>query len=199
MHPIRPKRRSLTRSNVLGFTLVELMVVVAVIGVLSAISIPMYKSYLYRAKTTEAIGFLAEIKARQEAYMNEYHTYCDASSADGVAKGTATSWWPPLPDEKAKRGSARAWDGGDRPEGWAQLGAAPPGRQALFAYVSVAGGIGKKPNDDAGFTTDLGYDGSDFWFVSRALGDLDGDGNEITFESYSHSRNLWISNDQGWE
>ncbi len=162
-----------------GFSLIELMIVVTIIGVLSAIAIPTFRSYMYKTKTSEAIGFLGEIRQKQESYRSEFGQYCAVS---GATWGTYTP--------AAVPGSQRvAWPGG---AGWTQLGAAPD-TMVYFQYASLAGPPGTTPPGG------LGYTGADFWSVSRAIGDLDGDGATITFEGYSASSRTWISESKGWE
>lgn len=52
-----------------GFTLIELMIVVAIIGILAAVALPAYQDYTKRAKMTEVINFLASAKTGvSEAY-----------------------------------------------------------------------------------------------------------------------------------
>ncbi|EGQ9578316.1 pilin [Vibrio cholerae] len=54
-----------------GFTLIELMIVVAVIGVLAAIAIPQYQKYVAKAEVASALATLTGIKTNVEAYAVE--------------------------------------------------------------------------------------------------------------------------------
>ena len=58
-----------------GFTLIELMIVVAIIGVLSAVAIPQYQNYVARAQVSEGFSLLASGKMAVAEYYNENGTY----------------------------------------------------------------------------------------------------------------------------
>lgn len=58
-----------------GFTLIELMITVAVVGVLAAIAYPSYQEYLLRARRAEAQSLLSEAAARQERWRAQNGSY----------------------------------------------------------------------------------------------------------------------------
>ena len=65
-----------------GFTLIELMIVVAIIGILAAIAIPNFLNYQCKAKQSEAKQNLGALAKAEVAYFSEYNTYIDASGDD---------------------------------------------------------------------------------------------------------------------
>ena len=72
-----------------GFTLIELMIVVAIIGILAAIAIPNFMNYQCKAKQSEAKSNLGNIRTAQEAYYAEKDSYGAKLSDIGFAiKGT---------------------------------------------------------------------------------------------------------------
>ncbi|CAK1744586.1 MULTISPECIES: pilin [Vibrio] len=73
------------RTNQKGFTLIELMIVVAVIGVLSAIAIPQYQKYVAKAEVAAALATMTGVKTNVEAYAVEYGAF--PSAAQSAALG----------------------------------------------------------------------------------------------------------------
>ena len=72
-----------------GFTLIELMIVVAIIGIMAAIAIPNFISYMCKSKQTEAKTNLGAIATSQEAYAAETNTYSTSFTTIGfVTKGS---------------------------------------------------------------------------------------------------------------
>jgi type IV pilus assembly protein PilE len=75
-----------------GFTLVELMIVVMIVGVLMAIALPSYKDYVLRSHRTDAHSSLVDIAARQERFAAQQNSYTDEiADNDGLNLGRTTS------------------------------------------------------------------------------------------------------------
>jgi type IV pilus assembly protein PilA len=72
----------MNRSLQMGFTLIELMIVVAIIGILAAVALPAYQDYTVRAKTSEVVLAASGGKtAVSEAYQTLGHMPANISSA----------------------------------------------------------------------------------------------------------------------
>ena len=75
-----------------GFTLVEILIVVAIIGILSAIAVPMYTEHITRSQLVEAHTGLSDLRVRMEQFYQDNRTYDGAAldncgaGAPGVAK-----------------------------------------------------------------------------------------------------------------
>lgn len=66
-----------------GFTLVELMVVVAIIGVLASVAIPSFLNYQLTSKRSEAFANLASLAKAQKAYFAEFNTFVAVAAEPG--------------------------------------------------------------------------------------------------------------------
>lgn len=71
-----------------GFTLLELMIVVAIIAILAAIAIPAYTSYVVRTNRSAAEGCLSEYANYMERYYTTNLSYASAPASSGTAAAT---------------------------------------------------------------------------------------------------------------
>lgn len=72
-----------------GFTLIELMIVVTIIGILATISVPIYRSYVQQAHLAEAKPYLLEIASKERSYKMRNGLYCCA--AGNLSEANLTS------------------------------------------------------------------------------------------------------------
>lgn len=73
-----------------GFTLIEIMIVVAIIGILAAVAIPLYNGYTNRAKKVEASEQLMTLAAAEEDFFNTYRKY---SGKDDTEKANLKKYY----------------------------------------------------------------------------------------------------------
>lgn len=167
-----------------GFTLIELMIVVAIVGILAALAIPAFNGYLQRSRMAEGYSFLGDIRQREEAYRAEFGQYCGAA------------WYPSATPPT----NAQTVGWGTPPADWRQLGALPDGPTRL-TYEAAAGLPGAPAGACPG---DIGM--ADFSYCAHGQVDLDGDGVAAWLEVTSETDHVYIGRgingpylDQGWE
>lgn len=74
-----------------GFTLVELMIAIAIIGILASVAIPQYTSYVQRGYRSDALAAIQQIMNAQERYYTDNATYTTNLSKLGFAAATYTT------------------------------------------------------------------------------------------------------------
>lgn len=73
-----------------GFTLIEMMIVVAIIAILAAVAVPSYTGYVQRGKLAEATATLSDLRVRLEQWYQDNRKYTNAAdNACGVAMPAA--------------------------------------------------------------------------------------------------------------
>lgn len=75
-----------------GFTLIELMITVAVVGILAAVAYPSYTQYVVRAKRSAAQSFMHSVANKQEQYMLDRRSYAaDLATLNVTAPADVTA------------------------------------------------------------------------------------------------------------
>lgn len=163
-----------------GFTLLELMAVVTIVGVLASVAMPMYSRHIKRTKVTEVYLNVRKIYDGEMAYYNDDHV--DSSGGTLPKQFVATRMEPPFPPVKDKRPANFSL-----PE-WQAISFSVDG-PVLFTYWADAYPFQtnypfRPPQFDV--TSDPPKDVT-VAFLAAASGDIDGDGRFSRFE-----RSAWV-------
>lgn len=66
-----------------GFTLIELMMVIAIVGILAAVAYPSYTQYIVKSNRSAALGFMLAVASKQEQYILDARSYATDMTALG--------------------------------------------------------------------------------------------------------------------
>jgi type IV pilus assembly protein PilA len=184
-----------------GYTLIELMVVVAMIGVLAAIAIVGYRRYTASAGTAEALAVIQGIRNAEETYKAETLLYLGCSGCGGVpcasGGGQLDAWFPMTKPTSAKVGWNNSGAGHADAACWQMLNIVTDG-PVRFGYAVIAGvgspvvttGALINPPTALSFPTT-----SDPWFVVQAAGDRDDDSDFAYLFATSFQGDVYVEND----
>ena len=69
-----------------GFTLIEIMIVVAVLAIIAAVAVPSYREQVKKGRRSDAQQLMLEISSKQEQYLLDARTYTESMTDLGVSK-----------------------------------------------------------------------------------------------------------------
>lgn len=164
-----------------GFTLVELMVVVSIIGILSAVAIPNFKSYQAKSKTSEAKLQLASMYSAETALQSDYDAFATCLGYAGYSAPTRGNYYSlgfpaanavaDLLVDNAANSTACATDSGNSGFG-VDAFRKVAGHILTVANLSVIAGsyIDAGVNNGISDKTTIGVGDKGDWFIIGAVG-----------------------------
>ena len=180
---------STIRRSLRGFTLVEMMTVVVLVGILATLAVFGVRKYILSAKSAEAVTMMTSIKGAEEAFKAETFVYLDVS----------TTFDPPNWFPTTTPGLRKVSWGGTTPlaNQWRTLGVQPDA-PVQFSYAVVAtppdGSVPVVPTDQKAFG--LPGTATQWMYIAAARSDLGGKPNVYTnVLSHSLSAEVYVENE----
>ncbi len=179
LHHAPPMRVAARRED--GFTLLELMMAVVIIGILAAVAIVAYQRHIRKAKSSEVPFMFGLFRTGEEQYQTENGVYCGPSgmaACPAAPTGTeGTNWFP-----TTSKGDRLTDISAGIPTSWRQMHILPPASGLYCQYNVVAG-----PANDAANMGALGieaYTGfptpTKNWFYMLAQCDWNSNGSDYS-------------------
>lgn len=169
-----------------GFTLIELMIVVVVVGILATLAVVSYRKMVNASHTAEATQMIQSIRVAQESYRAETGSYAGVStSLDSTLCPVATILAQKVAWNPSCNGGVGAWS-------LLPLHVDGP---VLFRYAVVSGHGGDAlPSAPTGMASapSFGAAPTQDWFVVSAKGDADGDGTFCTVVGTSWTNSVYV-------
>ena len=147
-----------------GFTLIEMLLVVAIIGVLSAIAIPNFINYSLRAKTAEAFLLIGSIVTSEETFAAEFENYVAVAPQPATVPGARKVVWVnrPCSTDCSRRTPAECTE-------FTCIGFEPPAKVYFqYATARIMATFGVPPEYAVGAAGDLNVDGVNGTFAYRS-------------------------------
>jgi type IV pilus assembly protein PilA len=178
-----------------AFTLVELLIAVAIIGVLSTLALVGYRRAITRARLGEATSMIASIATAQERYRGEFGTYLNVSGTLGHRAASTTLC--PTPEALRKKTWAPAGCTGGA--SWSALAVQNAGA-LYYGYSTTAGLAGAAPADNVPTSSgNVAWPAATAitrdWYVITAAADTDGNGRWSTVMAASWTNDILVDDD----
>lgn len=189
-HETRWRRSSRVRSS-RGFTLVELLITVAMVGVLSALGLVGYRKYVHSAQSNEARAVIGMLRGGEESYKAEFLVYLGPSSS-------LTDYYPNKTPNDSRMNWVQPGDARytDPVKGWALLNVGSDS-VVRFGYACVSG-LGASPTAPSALASPPAMPvlpAGVPWYTIQAINDHNANGVYAVFASTSVTSQILSQNE----